>query len=151
MVKLKTKLKTVLGLAIASSMVGCVPKNQEKGPVAVAVKSKTGDHNSETTLAIALAEIDKHRVEIKEAFLKKQPEDAHDALHEVGHSLESIVGLSGAKTVEAKQSVKKAVDELFECFGALDDSLHGKTGKSYEEVGERIDAALAVLKGIAKQ
>jgi len=157
MMKLKYAIMMVLGLSAAGNMIGCEAKDQAKG-MAVSkgeAVSKGDDHDHDdhkpaTSLKEALETIEKYRAEIKEAFLKKQPEDAHDALHEVGHSLESLTNLAGATTEEAKQSVKKAVDELFECFGAMDDTLHGKTGKSYDEVGDRIDAALAVLKGMAK-
>lgn len=157
MMKPKYPLMIVLGLSATASLIGCEAKNQAS--VTVAGKAGTAssgddhDHDDQkpaASLKEALEAIEKYRAEIKEAFSKKQPEDAHDALHEVGHSLESLTNLAGATTDEAKQSVKKAVDELFACFGAMDDTLHGKTGKSYEEVGDRIDAALAVLKGFSK-
>ena len=157
MMKLKYALMMVLGLSAAASMIGCEAKDQAKGTVAgkaeTAAKGDDHDHDDHkpaTSLKEALETIEKYRAEIKEAFSKKQPEDAHEALHEVGHSLESITNLAGATTEEAKQSVKKAVDELFKCFGAMDETLHGETGKSYDEVADRIDAALAVLKGMAK-
>jgi len=157
MMKLKYALMMVLGLSASASMIGCEAKDQAKGTVAgkaeVASKGDDhdhGDHKPATSLKEALETIEKYRAEIEEAFSKKQPEDADDAIHEVGHSLESLTNLAGATTEEAKQSVKKAVDELFACFGAMDDTVHGKTGKSYEEVGDRIDAALAVLKAMAK-
>jgi len=157
MMKLKCALMIVLGVAVAASMIGCEAKEQAKGAVACKAEaaSKGGDHDHDdhkqaTSLKKALETIERYRAEIKEAFSKKQPEDAHDALHEVGHSLESITNLAGTTTTEAKQSVKKAVDELFACFGAMDDTLHGKTGKSYDEVGERIDAAMAILNRMAK-
>ena len=157
MMKLKYALMMVLGLPAAASMIGCEAKEQAKGTVAGKAEAASNgddhdhdDHKPATSLKEALEAIEKYRAEIKEAFSKKQPEDADDAIHEVGHLLESLTGLAGATTDEAKQSVKKAVDELFACFGAMDDTVHGKTGKSYEEVGDRIDAALAVLKGMAK-
>ena len=43
------------------------------------------------------------------------------------------------------------MDELFDCFGAMDDTLHKKsTGKTYEEVSDRIEAALSTLKAMVK-
>jgi len=159
MMKLKYALMMVLGVSVAANMIGCEAKDQAKSTAASKGEAVSkgddhdhdhDDHKSANSLKEALEVIEKYRAEIKEAFSKKQPEDAHDALHKVGHSLESLTNLAGATTEEAKQSVKKAVDELFKCFGEMDDTLHGKTGKSYDEVGDRIDAALAVLKGMAK-
>jgi len=157
MMKLKYALMMVLGLSASASMIGCEAKEQAKGKVAGKAGAVPnvddhdhGDHKPATSLKEALETIEKYRAEIKEAFSKKQPEDADDTIHEVGHSLESLTNLAGATTEEAKQSVKKAVDELFACFGAMDDTVHGKLGKSYDEVGDRIDAALAVLKAMAK-
>ena len=159
MMKLKYALMMVLGVSVAANMIGCEAKDQAKSTAASKgeAMSKGGDHDHDhddhkpaASLKEALETIEKYRAEIKEAFSKKQPEDAHEALHEVGHSLESITNLAGATTEEEKQSVKKAVDELFECFGAMDETLHGETGKSYHEVADRIDTALAVLKGMAK-
>jgi len=154
---MRTYLATWLSLAcglVCIGFTGCEPKASTT-PNTATTGGDHGhghEHKAPTSLADALKEVAVHQSAIKEAFANKKPEDAHDSLHEIGHTLEAIASLAvtPASSDADKQSVKKAVDELFECFGAMDDTLHGKTGKSYDEVAERIDAAVASIKGMVK-
>jgi hypothetical protein len=143
-------LLTVLCSSFSIGFLGCDVKDsvQKTGTTSSA---HGGGHQHATTLAGALKEIEEFRGTIKEAFAKKSPDDAHDALHEIGHVLESVTELAAPANDEAKKSVKTAVDELFDCFGAMDDTLHNKnTGKTYEEVADRIDAAMSTLNAMVK-
>jgi cell pole-organizing protein PopZ len=110
------------------------------------------DHEHPTTLADAIKQVDTFKATIKAAFGNKKPEDAHDALHEVAHALEAAepLALAAATTDDAKSAAKSAIKDLFDAFGAMDDVLHGKEGKSYEDVSAKIDAALTVLQGLVK-
>ena len=152
--KLNFALFSILCLSLTTAFIGCETKPSVKNGASAGSGDSHGhdhgEHKHATTFAGALQEVDEFRVSIKDAFANKKPEDAHDALHEIGHVLESIEGLSTASTDEAKQSLKKAVDELMECFGELDKTLHGETGKTYEAVADRIDAAMSTLKGMVK-
>jgi len=144
-----------LGLTLSIGLLGCETKSVPGKPLVATGNAgghSHGDHKEATTMAEAIKEIDSHRIAIKDAFAKKQPEDAHDSLHEIGHVIESITALAAehATTDESKQVVKKAVGELLDCFGAVDETLHSEKGKSYEEVSERVDAAMASLTALIK-
>ena len=148
--KFRFLLLISLGSSLTLGFLGCDVKDSAKKTGATSSKHD-GGHKHATTLAGALKEIEEFRSTIKEAFAKKAPDDAHDALHEIGHVLESVTELAAPATDEAKKSVKTAVDELFDCFGAMDDTLHKKsTGKTYEEVADRIEAAMSTLNAMVK-
>ena len=148
------KVRFLLLISLCSSLtigfLGCDVKDSVK-KTGTASSKHEGGHKHATTLAGALKEIEEFRGTIKEAFAKKSPDDAHDALHEIGHVLGSVTELAAPATDEAKKSLKTAVDELFDCFSAMDDTLHKKsTGKTYEEVADRIEAAMSTLNAMVK-
>jgi hypothetical protein len=148
------KVRFLLLISLCSSLtigfLGCEVKESAK-KTGTTTSKHDGGHKHATTLAGALKEIEGFRSTIKDAFAKKSPDDAHDALHEIGHVLESVTELAAPATDEAKKSLKTAVDELFDCFGAMDDTLHKKTtGKTYEEVADRIEAAMSTLNAMVK-
>ncbi len=107
------------------------------------------DHGDEVkSMADAWKEIEKFAGEIKKACEADKPDDAHDALHEIGHSLEAMESLTSKelKSDEAKASAKAALKVLFDAFGAIDDGMHGGKGKKYDEVAKEIDDALTTIK-----
>ena len=75
----------------------------------------------------------------------------------LGHLMEDVQGLVDESGLEAdaKAAATKALDELFECFGTLDESLHADrgTGESpaavHASVAKRVDAAIAALRAAA--
>jgi len=87
---------------------------------------------------------------IRKAFAANDEDTAHGPLHTVGHVLEDITELAekAEMTAEQRQSVKAAVEELFEEYGSVDATMHGGEGKTYDEASAQIDASLEVLKGV---
>ena len=131
----------VVGIGIC--LLGCTPKEQNAKPSGkTALKQEDGPKS----LPAALKQLTEHAETISKAFTSNKPDDAHHSLHDVGHLLECIPDLAKDLSDEKKEVVKKSVADLFECFGALDDAMHGGTDTPYTKVGERITAALAGLK-----
>lgn len=132
-------------------LIGCEPKTSPPAKNAAA-HDHDHDHPKPTSLAEALKTVDTLRTSVKDAFANKKPEDAHDVLHEIGHAIETLqeFALKAAKTDEAKESAKSAVKDLFDSFGLIDQGMHGKEGKTYEEVAAKVDAAIATLTSLAK-
>jgi hypothetical protein len=137
---------------------------QAPAPVAAAKKPQGhhdhghdhGDHAHPETLAAGVAELEKLLGTVGEKLASGATEAADDAVHMVGHLIEDLEGLLGAEKLgaEAQAAGKKALDELFECFDALDTALHAKEGegespaKVHESLADRMKAALEALKGI---
>jgi hypothetical protein len=135
------KLKLACFL-IGICLLGCEPKKKESSMGGRAPE----EHVHATTLPGAIKELDEHVATITKAFTSSKPDDAHDALHDVGHVLESIPGLAKSLTDVKKAAIKKSVDELFACFGALDETMHGGPETPFSKVGERITAAMSELR-----
>lgn len=102
--------------------------------------------------AEAVNKLDRLRTAIRDAFAADDTERADQSVHELGHLLEEIPSLADreAFTAAEQESIKQAVDVLFECFGDIDEKLHGQQGKAYSEVAPRIDEVTAALLAIAK-
>lgn len=85
---------------------------------------------------------------IKRAFAAEDSDAAHGPLHEIGYVLADMNGLAAAAELNGRQrmSVQIAVAKLFEAFGAVDATMHGKEGVSYSEVSLDIEENLAILK-----
>ena len=99
--------------------------------------------------ATALASVETMKETICSAFAKETPEDAHDELHEVGHTLEKLPELAGkSKELAADQQseVNRLVEVLFDGFGKLDDTLHGGEAVDIAELDKELTQALADLK-----
>ena len=88
---------------------------------------------------------------MREAFANNDEDAAHGPLHDVGHLLEVVAKLSEKEglTGEQQQSLKDAVDKLFDLYGTVDATMHGQEGKPYGEVSAEIDEHLAVLTSLA--
>ncbi len=140
------KLKLACCL-IGICLLGCEPKKPE-------TKSMGGrapeTHTHATTLPGAMKELEEHIATITKAFTASKPDDAHDALHDVGHVLIGLPDLAKSLPEEKKAAVKKAADELTSCFSALDETMHGGPETPFTKVGERITAAMAELAAATK-
>ncbi len=126
-----------------------------EGEVAEKKEGKGHDDHAEhsehaETLEGAMKELVAFKATIQSAFEDKKPDDAHDALHEVGHVLEELPELAEKEKMSAEdvKTLKDAVEVLFEGFGELDKGMHGEKGKSYEELSEGIDGAMKTLSGL---
>ncbi|MFK7822111.1 MAG: hypothetical protein AB8G99_25665 [Planctomycetaceae bacterium] len=136
------------------SLTGCsTDPTDEPAEEAVAVDDH-GDHGHESedshpkTYAEAVEAVVGINDTIKTAFAADDEDTAHGPLHKVGHVLEDLGALAekAEMTDEQRTSVKDAVEKLFEAFGAVDDTMHGNEGKSYDEVASQISENLKVLK-----
>ena len=119
---------------------GCEPATGNKEKVAKAPTFKE--------LATELVEM---RNRIRDGFATNNMEMAHGPLHEVGHVLEKIATAAATENLSADKMeiVRTAKEELFEAFGQGDLTLHGKEGKTYDEVKDSVDAALKQITDIA--
>lgn len=87
---------------------------------------------------------------IRRAFAVQDDDAADDRLHEIGHLLKGMNALAekSEMTYEQRQLVQGAVARLFEAFRAVDATMHGREGISYEEASIQIDENLEVLKNV---
>jgi len=133
---------------IGICLLGCEPKTP--GAKMAGEKSiesaHAHEHDDPKSLRDAVKILAKHTETINRAFNDKKPEDAHDSLHDVGHVLEAIPALAKDLSDEKKATIKKSVDELFACFGALDEALHGGPETPFSKIEERLAAAMTDLK-----
>jgi hypothetical protein len=110
---------------------------------------EAGHHDGEEpdTYAEAVKQVDMLCGDAKAAFAAKDLEKADIPVHKLGHVLEDIPELAKKESMPAddQEAVKKAVEELFDCFGKIDNKLHGNEGNTYDELAPRIDAALQTL------
>ena len=107
-----------------------------------------GDHEKHPeTYAEAVGQLVSMDKTIRDAFAANDADTAHGPLHDIGHLLEEVTELAQKETMSEEQTaaVQQAVDSLFELYGAVDATMHGGEGKSYDEVKNDIDAALATL------
>jgi hypothetical protein len=156
------EMNRLLGVSAAALVLvgftGCDP--MEKKPM-VKEPAKAGseghdhhvhEHAKIETFAAAVKDMELHQAIIKTAFTNKKPEDAHEALHDIGFSIESLPKLASKLDLpkEDVASIEKAKAELFESYNLLDETLHGGPGKSYDDVSGKIDSAMTVLKSFVK-
>jgi hypothetical protein len=112
------------------------------------------DHKHPETLAEGVKELEQLVGSVKEHLAADAKEKADDAVHLVGHLLEDVEKLVPAAklSAEAEAGVKKAVEELYDCFDKLDVALHAEAGKAdapaavHKQLAERIEAAIKQLK-----
>ena len=87
---------------------------------------------------------------ITAAFASGTPEQAHDDLHEIGHTIESLpelaekAGLSG----DALDTVNQVTEELMDAFGTLDGSLHGGEAVEVEDVSAEVAEQIDKLRSV---
>ena len=91
------------------------------------------------------------RNKIRDGFATDNLDMAHDPLHKVGQQLEKLELLAEIEQLPAdkKKAISKAKEELFDAFGEIDKTFHGKEGKTYDEVADVVDKAMKVLTDIA--
>ncbi|KAA5546067.1 CbtA family protein [Roseiconus nitratireducens] len=106
------------------------------------------EHEHEfATLDEATEEIESLNKTIKDGFANNDVDAAHDPLHHIGEVLEATDHWVQESDLPEprKQELAAAIEQLFDAFGAIDESLHGDGGKSYDEVSESIQSALDTL------
>jgi len=159
MVRLLVSLASVI---LLTGVIGC----DSAAPTATTVRSTTPaaqvadehadhghadhdhDHDAPTSFADGVAKLKALGEDLTEKLASNAGEAADDAVHDIGHLLEAVrehatkAGLTDAAT--------KALDELEECFGKVDEAFHSAEEnadpkKVLESVKERLDAAFKAL------
>ena len=106
------------------------------------------DHDEPTSFADGVAKLKSLGEDLADKLANNAGEAADDAVHDIGHLLEAVreqatkAGLTDAAT--------KALDELEECFGKVDEAFHSAEAdadpkKALESVKERLEAAFKAL------
>lgn len=104
-------------------------------------------HEHPTTYDAAVSELEKLRMQVKTHLADGDKEKADGPVHAIGHLMGDLKGLAAKENLDetSRDSIDKAAEELMDCFGQIDATLHGGEGKTYDEVSARIDAAMTVL------
>lgn len=97
--------------------------------------------------ASALAKLQDLKASIADAYAKEDPHLAHDALHEIGHVIETLPELAkeAGLSEEAQAAVVSASENLMDAYAALDEGMHGGEEIGYDEVEQKIQDAMASL------
>jgi len=136
----------IAGCLIGICLLGCEPKTPGAKMAVENSKGSAQAHDAPKSLPDAVKILAKHIETINKAFNDKKPEDAHGSLHDFEHVLEATPALAKDLSDEKKASIKKSVDELLECYHALDETLHGGPETTFSKIEERLAAAMADLK-----
>ncbi|GAB5405552.1 MAG: hypothetical protein Aurels2KO_37830 [Aureliella sp.] len=108
-----------------------------------------GDSHEEKSFEESVAELSQMKEVICEAFANGTPDEAHDALHGVGHLLESLPELASKELSldeGAMESLDAAVESLFDGFGQLDETFHGGDEVDAAQISEDLSDAIAQMK-----
>jgi len=165
---LRAAVAGLLGLSVAS-IGGCGPSAQDT-PKPTAANGNAQDHDHDhdhehdhdhdhdhddatsQSLAEAVGEVERLRAEIEQSLAAGDLDAADGPVHKIGDVLETIPGLAEKQQLDAAAlaTVNKAVDELFDCFGAIDERIHHgePAGRTYADVSDQVRAALATLQGV---
>ncbi len=111
-----------------------------------------GQMDEPENFAEAVKQVDALHAAAKSALFAENAEKADGPIHKLGHLLEDLPQLAAKESMpdSDQAAIRKAVDELFDCYTRLDDKLHGNGGATYDDVSTRIDAALDTLHSAVK-
>jgi hypothetical protein len=154
--KFVTKLLAPMACSAGLVLCGCQPAGTD-GSTAAVNQTEGHDHEHEghdhpKTLKEGIQALSDLYAKIKPAFESKDPDAAHDELHEVAHLLdEAFPGLikqDSSLDSESKTKLESAVNTLFDAFSKLDGVLHGGPDVEFSEVDSSIAKAMEELKGL---
>ncbi len=120
-------------------------------PKPAATTQKADDHghsHDEPPMANygeSVGSLRKFHDQIKTAFEAGKPEDAHDALHEIGHVLEALEKQVATLPADKQEAGKAAVKALFDGYTKIDKSMHGGDEVKYADLGEDLSKNVAAL------
>ena len=101
----------------------------------------------------SVQDIEVMTAKICQAFVDGSPEDVHDTLHVIGHSLEKLPALAakeGKLSPEQMSAVNEAVEALFVGFGKLDDTMHGGDEVDIKSIERKLAESLVKINEVAK-
>jgi soluble cytochrome b562 len=111
------------------------------------------EHEHPQSLAAGIAQVKQAAADVKAHLANGANEAADDVVHGMGHLVEDIDGLLSKENLSdaGKAAVKKALEELFDCFDKLDTALHAPPGKGdapaevHASLSQRIEDAIKAL------
>ena len=106
------------------------------------------DHEEPTSFADGVAKLKSLGEDLADKLASNAGEAADDAVHDIGHLLEAV--REHATKAGLTEAAAKALDELEECFGKVDEAFHSAEAnadpkKVLESVKERIESAFKAL------
>lgn len=116
-----------------------------------AANQKAADHDHDhEDLAIgnfaeSVGTLRKFHDQIKTAFEAGKPDDAHDALHDIGHVLEALEKQVADVAADKKEAAKAAVAGLFDGYTKIDKAMHGGDEVKYADLSEGLSNNVAAL------
>jgi hypothetical protein len=115
------------------------------------VAAETHHDTAPLNFADALKKVEEAKEKICVAFEQGTPDEAHDALHQVGHMLEDLPQLAtqGRElSTETVSAINQAVESLFDGFGKLDDTMHGGAEVELDKIKQQLTQSLANLRKV---
>jgi ElaB/YqjD/DUF883 family membrane-anchored ribosome-binding protein len=113
------------------------------------------DHDEPTSLADGVEKLESLAEDLADKLAENAGEAADDAVHDIGHLLEAVREQARKFTEPADDvaALQKALDELEECFGKVDEAFHAGDEKVDPKqvlgsLKERIDAAFKAIRGV---
>jgi hypothetical protein len=130
------------------ALAGCGSK-----PKPAPAADRDHEHSEEMpeTFSAAVADLQEHAPEIKEAFDAGKPADADEPLHHMVPLLEAMPKLIDASTLtpDQKAEAKEVSEQLLNEYEKLHDTSHDGGEAKYEDHAGKIDQALAKLVALA--
>lgn len=142
-----------VGLAGCQDQPGATEAQQAAQPADAHGHEHSSEPGQPADFSSTLTAIEAMKTKICKAFADGVPDDAHDALHDVGHSLEKLPELAakeGKFSADQLATVKESVEALFDGFGKLDDTMHGGAEVDAKVLEEKLTAAITKLKEAVK-
>ena len=153
-------LALIFVVTVTYSLVGCGPNSKPAAPPAATADDHDhdhdhADHGHPKTLAEGMIQLEAAAETVAVKLAEGAKDAADDAVHLAGHIVDDMQGLLAkdeSLAAEAKETAKKALDELFECFDKLDTAMHAGAEEAketaaevHESIKEKVAAAMAAL------
>jgi len=128
---------------VLSVQIGCNSSDTATEPAT----NQADQHDHELTFGQAVDKIQELAGTIGESMAKDDADAAHHPLHEIGNLLNGLPHLAEHEELseESLKLLQDAVDKMMDAYSAVDATMHGEEGKSYDDVKGDIDAALETL------
>jgi len=150
------RLTLVTLTAALVPLAGCAPAARQAAPTATKHDDHDHDHADHAhpeTLGAGVTELAAAVAALK-AKIGSDREAADTAVHDIGHLLEDLRGLlpKAGLAAEAQAAAGKALDDLEESFGKLDEALHAAEGEGaspadvHSSISDKVEGALAALR-----
>lgn len=105
------------------------------------------EHDHPETMAEAVGMLKGMVAKVKSSLGGGDAAEADGHVHAVGHVLTDME----AKAEELGEDVRGAVSDLIDAFGELDEKIHDKADPVFDEISERVEAAIATLDAHVEQ